>query len=469
MIGRRKEWQQLQAYYNSPRAEFVALYGRRRVGKTYLVNQFFESRFAFYITGVIDGDKSEQIAAFTKGLRNIGYTGRVPNKWMEAFFLLENVLEEKMREDERCVIFIDELPCFDTPHAGFVKALGHFWNSWAQQHKQVFLVVCGSATSWMIKNIIDNHGGLHNRITHEMHLHPFNLYETEQMLHSRGIQWDRLAMMQIYMALGGIPYYLEMLNPTDSVVSAIDRLFFGPDAMMADEYERLFASLFKDPAPYLEIISALATQKQGITREEILKTTAMTDNGHFSEYLTNLVKCDFIRYYYTKSKKIKKTEGLYQLTDMFVIFYNTFMTKPITDEHFWSTHTKTPLLNTWYGLSFERVCMAHITQIKRALGIEGIGVEYYAWRSKEEGAQIDLLLERADRIINVCEMKYSLHEFAMDKDEDMKIRNRCGAFMTETGTRYAVVPIMVTTYGMKLNTYSGGIYQQVTMDDLFKE
>ena len=471
MVGRKEELAALKRYYVSGKAEFVALYGRRRVGKTYLINEFFHSRYAFYITGVIDGDKSEQMAAFAQGLRKIGYSGRVPKNWMDAFFELENILDEKMREGERCVLFIDELPCFDTPKAGFVRALGHFWNSWAQSHKNVMLIVCGSATSWMIKNIIDNHGGLHDRITHEMHLHPFNLYETEQMLESCDVRWDRLSIMQIYMALGGIPYYLEMLQPSDSVASAIDRLFFGRDALMADEYDRLFKSLFKDPSPYLEIIRVLAKARQGITREEILRETKMVDNGHFSEYLTNLVKCDFIRYYFVKSTRIKKTDGFYQLTDMFVIFYNTFLQQPVTDAHFWSLHTNTTLLNTWYGLSFERVCMLHIPQIKHALGIDRIGVEYYSWRSKEsaEGAQVDLLLERADRIINLCEMKYSVQEFAIDKDEDLKLRNRQGVFKEETETKCAVVPIMVSTYGMKANKYSGGIYQQVTMEDLFKE
>ena len=471
MIGRKHELASLKSYYDSGRAEFVALYGRRRVGKTYLVNEFFGSHFAFSIIGVIDGEKSEQIAAFVQGLRNIGYSGRVPKTWMDAFYELQKLLEQSIVSGERCVLFIDELPCFDTPKAGFVRALGHFWNSWAQTHKEVMLIVCGSATSWMIKNIIDNHGGLHNRITHEMHLHPFNLHETELMLHSRNVLWDRLSIMQIYMALGGIPYYLEMLQPTDSVASALDRLFFGNDAMMSDEYDRLFKSLFKDPTPYMDILRVLARAKQGITRDEILTQTKMTDNGHFSEYMMNLVKCDFIRYYYVKSKKIKKNDGLYQLTDMLVIFYNTFVTQPVTDEHYWSMHINTPQINNWNGLSFERVCMLHIPQIKQALGIDRIGVEYYSWRSKNstEKAQIDLLLERADRIINLCEIKYSIKEYTIDKDEDLKLRNRQGTFIEETGTRYAVIPILISTFGMKTNMYSGGIYQQITMDDLFKK
>jgi hypothetical protein len=369
------------------------------------------------------------------------------------------------------VLFIDELPCFDTPKAGFVRAFGHFWNSWGQRHKEVMLVVCGSATTWMIENLIDNHGGLHDRITREMHLRPFNLCETEQMLRAMDIVWDRLAIMQYYMVVGGVPYYLSLVEQGESVNQAIDRLFFADNAPLKREYERLFASLFRKPEPYLEILRVLSRQRMGVTREEIAKAAGLPENGHLTEYLKSLEKCDFIRYYFIKNKKIKKTDGLYQLTDLFVIFHNTYMTKPITDAHYWSVHNHTPLLNNWYGLSFERVCMAHIPQIKHALGIDRIGVEYYSWRSKEsaEGAQVDLLLERADRIINLCEMKYSKGLYTLDKDEDLNMRTRMEDFTRETETKYGVMPILVSTYGLKRNMYSGGIQQQVTMDDLFKE
>ena len=470
MIGRQNELTQLQEYVESCRPEFIALYGRRRVGKTYLVNQFFDNRFALSISGVIGGGRDEQMAAFMQGLRELGYIGRRPKSWMDAFFELSKLLEAKMTSGNRCVIFIDELPCFDTPKAGFVRALGHFWNSWAEKHSQVMLIVCGSATSWMIKNIIDNHGGLHNRITHEMHLHPFTLCETEQMLQSKNISWDRLSVTQIYMALGGIPYYLDMIKRDDSVASAMDRLFFSKDGGMADEYNRLFSSLFNNPAPYLEILRALSSSIQGITREQILKLTSMPDNGHVSDYLSNLIKCDFVRYYYVKNKKIKKTDGLYQLTDFFTIFYNTFLSKPITNEHYWSNNLNTPSMNTWLGLAFERVCMAHIPQIKKAIGIDQIGTEYYSWRSNDpqQGAQVDLLIERADRIINLCEIKYSTVPYAIDKEEDLKFRTRQGAFVAQTGTRYGIQPTMISPYGLARNTYYYTMQKVITLDDLFQ-
>ena len=469
-IGRQDEIRQLKEYYSSNRAEFIAVYGRRRIGKTFLIDEFFERNFAFNISGVIDGDKSEQMAAFMQGMRSIGYDKTTPKTWMDAFFVLRQQLETKLLDKKRCVVFIDELPCFDTPKSGFVRALGHFWNSWAQKQKQIMLVVCGSATSWMVDNLIDNHGGLHNRITHEIHLAPFSLCETEQFLKTKKVVLDRLSIVQLYMAFGGVPYYLDMISAGDSAATAIDRIFFSSNGALSGEYERLFTSLFRDPAPYLKIIEALAKCRQGITREQIISALGKHDNGHISEYLGNLIKCDFVRYYFVKTRKVKKTDGLYQLTDFFVIFHNTFLTKPVNDEHFWSNNQMSSMTKTWYGLAFERVCMAHIKQIKQALGIDRIGTQYYSWRSKNsvQGAQIDLLLERADRVINLCEIKYSESEYRLTKDEDVKLRNRQADFVAETGTNFAIHPTMITTYGLRQNEYSGGITAQVTIDDLFQ-
>lgn len=469
IIGRKEEIRQLQAYCESGRPEFIAVYGRRRIGKTFLIDEFFHYQYSFSVSGVLDGSPTEQITAFTQALRKIGYQGDMPQSWMNAFFILSELLETRLSENQRCTIFIDELPCFDTPRSGFIQAFSHFWNTWGQKHPQVLLIVCGSATTWMIKNIIDSHGGLHNRITHEIHLRPFTLNETESMLQSMQIHWDRLSILQIYMIMGGIPYYLSLLQKGESIVQAIDRLYFSANANLQSEYKRLFASLFREPEPYLEIMRILSTSRKGITREEMIKALGKKDNGHLSEYLQNLIKCDFIRYYFVKTKKIRKTNGFYQLTDFFTIFHNTFLTRPINDEHYWSHNLQTPLMNTWLGLAFERVCMAHIPQIKRCLGIDRIGTEYYSWRSKtsENGSQIDLLIERADRIINLCEIKYSTTPYSIDKSEEMKLRIRQSDFAEETGTKYAIFPTMITTYGIRKNAYSGYIQAEVTLDDLF--
>ena len=469
LIGRKHESMQLQEFYNSGKAEFVAIYGRRRIGKTFLIDEFFNRQYAFAVSGILGGTHIEQMSAFVLAMRQIGYQGELFTSWLDAFYTLGELLEKRLVPDQRCVIFIDELPCFDTPRTGFINAFSHFWNSWGQKHSEVMLIVCGSATTWMTKNIIDSYGGLHNRITHEIHLHPFTLAETEQMLHAMQINWDRLSILHIYMVMGGVPYYLSLLNRGESVTQAVDRLFFSSNASLQTEYKRLFASLFKSPEPYLDIVRVLSTTKQGMSRDEILKVLGKKDNGHVTEYLQNLIKCDFVRYYFVKTKKIKKTDGLYQLVDFFAIFHNTFLTRPISDESYWSHNLQTPMMNTWLGLAYERVCMAHIPQIKRALGIDRIAAEYYSWRSKDsfEGAQIDLLIERADRVINLCEVKYSTGRYALTKDEEMKLRIRMGDFVEETGSKYAIFPTLITTFGVKPNTYSGIVQSEVVLSDLF--
>lgn len=472
MVGRKLELANLQKYYDSGKPEFIALYGRRRIGKTFLIDNFFADRYSFKVSGVVQGDADMQLSAFKIAMTDYGYEGLLSTDWMMTFNMLGKLLDKKLRKNKRCVIFIDELPCFDTPKSNFVKALGHFWNTWCSLHDEVMLVVCGSATSWMVKNVIDNHGGLHNRITHEMHIHPFTLNEMEQMLGSQGVVWDRLSIAQMYMAIGGVPYYISLVEKGESVAQAIDRLFFGEEAVLRNEYERLFASLFKEPAPYIAILDFLATCKHGVTRERIAEAIKKLDGGHLTDYLRNLQNCDFIRYYSVKGKNgLRKTGGLYQITDFFIVFHNTFLKGITTDDSYWCNHLDTPKVNVWYGLAFERLCMAHIRQIKTALGIDRIATEYFSWRSKQsnDGAQIDLVIERADRVTNICEMKYSESEYRLDKTEERLIRNRCADFRDETKNRNTLVTTLVTTFGMRSNEYSSAINSVITLDDLFQK
>jgi len=471
LIGREQEKSLLERYARSRKPEFVAVYGRRRVGKTFLIKQTLGDQLVFETSGVIQGSRDDQFAAFNQSLRRIGYTGDYTTKWMDAFFALEQTLNAQLDPDKRQIIFIDELPCMDVKGTRFVVALGHFWNSWVVNHPNLMLVVCGSATSWMVDNIVNNRGGLHNRITHLMHLHPFDLSQCEQLFRSRDMTWDRLAIMQAYMVFGGIPYYLSMIEPTESLPEAVDRLLFSPNGELCKEYERLFASLFLHPEPYLDIIRALANHRYGLTRDELATVLKKSGGGDLSKQLQNLVQCDFVRYHRVRKKKISKTGGYYSLADFYVQFYLSFLDSKPSDDHYWAHNLQSPKTNTWLGLSFERVCMAHIPQIKHALGIDQIGTEYYSWRSNDasQHAQIDLLIERADRIINLCEIKYSASPYLIDKEEDLKFRTRWGTFVSQTETRYGIQPTYVTTYGLAPGMYSSSIQKMVTMDDLFRK
>lgn len=466
-IGRKQEIKELQKIAASGKAEFVAVYGRRRVGKTFLIQQFFNNCFAFSVSGIIEGNREEELYAFTRALIGIGYSGRQPKTWLEAFDALISALEKKPHKGRK-VIYIDELPCFDTPKSGFVRALGHFWNTWASIQNDVILVVCGSATSWMIENIVNDHGGLHNRMTHMLYLQQFTLNETEAYLKTRMIHWSRPMIVEAYMMFGGIPYYLSLLDPQESLAQNIDRLYFRKNSELGQEYRRLYASLFKSPDAYIRIVEALGKNRQGLTRKEISENLKISSNGALSKQLENLEYCDIIRHYVSKiGGKPKTNDAYYQLTDLFTLFHLNFSQK-LTAEDYWQQHLNTPVTNTWQGLAFEHVCMLHIRQIRHALGLDRIAVEYYSWRSSgTPKAQVDMIIERADHLINLCEIKYTQSEYVITSDEDLKFRNRMASFTRESKTRCGILPTWITPFGLFRNEYSMEVQYQVQMDDLF--
>jgi len=474
IIGREEEISRLKYYASSDRAEFVAIYGRRRVGKTFLINQVFESQFVFAVTGVMNGKRETQFKALADAFDMYNYkVEKQPEDWMEAFRILRHFLMERMSNRRRNVVFIDELPCFDTQKSEFVDALGYFWNSWASLQDNLMLIVCGSATSWMIDNIIDNHGGLHNRITHEIHLTQFTLGETAHFLSKKKFGWDKMSVLKTYMCLGGIPYYLSLLDPRYSLEQNIDLLYFNHKGELRLEFDRIFSALFKTSEPYIRIVEALFDNKQGLSREEIARLLKTESSGKLSEMLQNLVNCDIIRFSRIKQKKISDRKGIYQLMDFYMNFYLRFVKNKTNDENFWVKNINTPAINTWFGLTFEKVCMAHISQIKNALKLQAVSTEYYSWRGKEPDdngklRQIDLIIERADSLTSVCEMKFSSDKFLLDEDEMENINERISAFARETATPGGFVPVIVSPKGLKKSPQANNIKWVVALDDLLK-
>lgn len=468
VIGRNAESAKLKSWYKSGRAEFITIYGRRRVGKTYLVNTFFDNRFSFDATGIIGGSRKEELSVFHSALKEYGYDGPAPKNWMCAFDALKSLLAKNMVKGKRTVVFIDELPCLATPKSDLVKALDYFWNKWGSRQKELMLIVCGSATSWIIRNIIDNKGGLHNRITHEMHLFPFHLKETKQYLKANRFKWNDLTILQTYMILGGVPYYLSLLDPGISLADNIDALFFSEGAQLRGEYERLYKSLFKSPERYKSIITLLSGVKKGLTRKEIAEKLKIANNGHLSDILEDLVNCDFIRHYNILGKSVRSSGGLYQIIDFFSLFHTSFIKNKNNDAHFWQHTLNTSTQNNWYGLAYERVAMAHIPQILRAIGMDRILTEYYSWRSQASthNAQIDLIIDRADGCLNVCEVKYSKGDYALTKSDVEKIDNRVSTFQHETGTDKNILVTLITVKPVKENIWTDTVNSFVTLKDL---
>lgn len=468
IIGREKEIKEIKDYVNSDRPELIAVYGRRRVGKTYLVRESVGDRFCFYITGVWKATMKEQLINFSEELnRRTGRKDKRPKNWHEAFGMLWDYLSTIDGKDN--IVFLDEIPWLDTPKSGFIREFDYFWNRWASGYSNLKIFVCGSATTWMINNIIGNRGGLHNRVTHSIYLSPFTLKETKEYLRYRGIEWENYDIVETYMTFGGIPYYLDMLEPSLSVAQNIDKLIFSSHAELRDEFNFLFSSLFNESVVYMRIVHLLATKRRGLTREDIKTDLDASYGGKLTEYLDNLIKCDFVRSYAPFGKKSRGT--LYQLTDLYSLFWLTFVNKSQgQDEHTWTNLLDTPLQNSWKGYAFEMVCLHHLPQIKKALGINGILSNCQSWigTDGEEKGQIDLLIERRDRVINLCEMKFSSEEYVITKQYREKMVKRRELFRRVTGTKAALHITMITSFGVKRNSNSNVIQSQVTMDDLFE-
>lgn len=477
IIGRKEEQKQLMDLYDSGKPEFLAVYGRRRVGKTFLIRETLRDQITFYHTGlsIYEDEKpittEDQLRHFYHSLQVHGSDAdHYPKDWMEAMYMLEELLE-KLDNGNRQVVFIDELPWLDTDGARIIMAIDAFWNSWAAGRDNMMLIVCGSAASWMLKNVIKEKGGLFNRLTDDMKISPFCLKEAEEFLLSKNVEMSRYDLVQAYMAVGGIPYYLNFFRKGMSLAQNIDALFFDEKAKLRLEFTKLFTSLFRFPENYVRVIRFLFTKHCGFTRDEIAAHLGIETGGTLSAILEALEESDFIRCY--SPYDARPYEKLYRLIDPFCLMWLHWKEKEqVTDPQFWQHKVNSSTLYRWGGTAFEEVCMMHVPQIKHALHIGAVQSEQSPFTLRatadHDGMQCDLVIERADRVVNLCEMKYCQEEYAIDKSYDKTLRGRM-ALLKETIKKTQTLQLtFVTTFGLKHNIYSGIVQSEVTLDDLFE-
>jgi uncharacterized protein len=471
IIGRKEEIALLQSLQQLNRSTFVAVYGRRRVGKTYLIRSFFEEKFTFQLTGIANVETEQQLTNFHSALVRIFpefEDNPVAKDWFQAFQQLITAVES-LPEPEKKVLFIDELPWLDTPNSMFIPALEHFWNSWASTRNDIILVVCGSAASWMINQLINNTGGLYNRVTHPIQIEPFTLSECETFFQAKSPGYDRYQLIQLYMVFGGIPFYLDFIDTRKSATQNINDLCFSTKGRLRNEFQKLYTSLFKKADKHIAIIEALAQKAKGLERDELLKTAKLSNGGNTTAILRELEESSFIRKYNTFGKA--KNNAIYQLTDFYSLFYLKFIKKTsLFDDNFWINGIDTPEIRTWSGYAFEQVCLFHTSQIKRALGIVHVQTQTSAWFGGDgiNKAQIDLIIDRRDQVINLCEIKFSINSFTIEKDYAENLRKKIGVFKDATKTSKALWLTFITTHGLTQNSYSQSlVHQSLTMDDLF--
>lgn len=478
MTGRQKEIAELEELYCGEQSELAAIYGRRRVGKTYLVEQTFKGRFAFRHAGLspveqnTHGVLKAQLTQFYNSLKSFGMKERKrPDSWLDAFYMLQDLLEKK-DDGNRQVVFIDEMPWMDTPRSGFITAFEGFWNNWGCHRDNLLFIVCGSSNSWMLDNLINNHGGLYGRVTYEIRLSPFTLAECEEYLKARGIKLSRYDIAQAYMMVGGIPFYLQYFRKGMSLAQNADNLFFAETAKLRFEYDRLFSSAFSNPEFIREIVEFLHAKNAGYTRKEIAEALGITDGGALTGSLNALVSGDFVMKY-TPFKCPGRKVDHYKLTDPFCLFYLRFVRsrQAEMDGAFWKENIRSQPVVVWRGIAFENLCFRHIRQIKEALGISGVSSSQSAWSKRkddQEGTQIDLLIDRADNVINMCELKFYSDDFTVSGDYYRALIHRQKLLADEILKRKAIHSTLITTFGLTYNEYSGIFTNTILLDDLFR-
>lgn len=458
----------------SKRSEMIVLSGRRRVGKTFLIRSFFQDKYTFHFVGRYKKSKKVQLEAFRSELIHYGAPAETPElkSWKEAFDQLSRLLEKS--NDERKVVFLDEIPWMDRHGNELIGELEDFWNCWVTNRDDIVLVACGSATAWMRKKIMENKGGLHRRITQRIYVRPFCLNEVREYLRSHMIDWSDYQIMQCYMAIGGIPYYLSLLKPYLSLAGNIDELFFQRGSMLEDEIDELFPALFNNADKYMQLVRFLSTKRVGFTRQEIEAKTGWSGGG-LTTILENLEDNDFISKY--AQIGYRERNVVYRLTDFFLIFYFHFIDGNLTrDEQFWQHHQHDRGVESWEGFTFEQLCLWHLDYIKKGLGISGMATEASVWRytptaaekkAGAKGAQIDLVIKRADKLTHLCEMKFSDHKYVVSQSYAERLRERKAIFAEKTGIAHGLIDTFITPEGVSPTAASSFITCSLTVEDLF--
>lgn len=466
IVGRELEKEKLEASLNSHRSELIAVYGRRRIGKTYLIREFFENKFVFRFEGLKDGLRETQLKSFMLKLRDFtdDFKEEKPADWLEAFFILKNYLKTIRESKKKKVIFIDEFPWADTQRSGFLPAFEDFWNAYCTTRSDLIVVVCGSAASYMLKKVINNRGGLHNRITRKIKLEPFSLKETKEFF-----QYKKLAMaksdmdiLRMYMALGGVAEYLEHIHPKDSSVNAIDRICFRKGAQLQNEFDEVFKSLFDENSYHELVIHALSDgRKKGMKRGEILSVMKITSSGKFSKCLDELILSGFVQKYTAYRDNRKST--LYRISDEFCLFHLQFIRN--FKGNSWTKLFQKQEYITWSGYAFETICLKHIDCIKKGLNCDQIASENYSWSNSE--AQIDLVIDRDDGYVNLCELKFYNNVCNVNKEYYLQLMKKEDAYRKVTKSKKAMITTMITTFGVTCSTSMDIENQSLTMECLF--
>ena len=473
IVGRKQEITLLKEILEEEESSFLAVYGRRRVGKTYLIREVYKDEIVFDCSGVFRATMPKQLENFWRSLNDAHPQAQPvsrPETWIEAFWQLRDYLKP-LSEDTKKVIFLDEIPWFETRNSDFLGALDGFWNQFCTKRTDIVLVICGSAASWIIDKVVNSRGGLHNRLTDQLLLKPLTLGETKAFFDMKRIKLSLKDIAEIYMCVGGIPYYLKGIKSGWSVQQVLDHLFFSEKAKLKNEFHNLYAALFKNNDLHEKVVTALASKAKGLTLNEIIQISGIQNMDELTIVLEELRQCGFIRKIYPILKT--KEDSLYRLIDEYSLFYFKFLADvDETTTRDWANISQTPVYKIWSGYAFENLCFKHTFQIKKAMGFHGIITNEYSYVSKgtggQQGIQIDLVIDRADNCVNILEVKFHNKEYEVSESYARRLLDKSTIFQEQTDIKKSVFITMLTVFGVKKNEhYLMAVTNQLLLDDLF--
>lgn len=479
IIGRYRELAVFDEVMSSSVAEFLALYGRRRIGKTFLVQQYFRDKGLFFeLVGRHKASQKLQLRHFTEVYTeafSLSSSERLPPpaNWDDAFDTLKQQIERSTCP--RIILFFDELPWLSSPKSGFLEALDYFWNRYASRNPKIILIVCGSAAAWMIKKVMANKSGLHNRLTRPpLRLLPFTLGETRAYLQARGVMLEKQQLIDLYMVIGGVAYYLNLVPCAKSCAEVVNALFFQQGAVLKSEFHQLYASLYENPKRHISIIKALASTHQGLTQDQIVKkVTSLSSGGGLLTLLEELECCGFIMKLPQFGKK--KKEARYRLIDPYTLFFLQWVDGvDEVGEAYWLRKVGSAAYASWLGYAFENLCIQHYREIIEALKLSVVAEAKSSWcyqgSDQEQGAQIDLIVDRADHCINLCEIKYSQSTFVVSKEYAETLKRKKLIFQEKSKTNKSLFTTLISPYGAeRTSNYLSAVHVSLSVESLLKD
>jgi hypothetical protein len=465
-VGRKNELRMLNDAYRSGKDELVVLYGRRRIGKSSLVKRFAEKKKAYYEFEALEGETTPgQINHFLQQLKKqiddpILDSVRFAN-WEQVFtYLTEKVINRKSKVKK--ILFLDELPWMAAGRIRLVSLLKYYWdNHWKSKH--VMLILCGSVASFMVKKVLHSNA-LYGRTTIEILLKGFSPEEAARLLSKKRSREETLNYQLVF---GGVPKYLEQINTSQSFNKNMNTLCFSPHGIMLKEVERIFYSQFREPRTYLKIINLL---KNGIfSLSEISSKTKIPSGGGLKQYLKNLERAEMIRSYIPFDRSGNSKFKKYTLADEFLVFFFKYMgpnlrvIKESSSRRLFETLTQNSF-DSWLGFAFERFCLKHAGLLALVMDFaDDILLASPYFKKNDERFQIDLLYQRADRVITVCEIKHQNIKIGTNIIPEMQ--RKCALLKVPRG--YALEKALISLYGPDNSLKDTGYFHHfVTLDDI---